>query len=202
MNIATKLTVARIAIIPFFMTAFLYKAPGESLVNDWGKIIATSLFIIAAITDYYDGYLARKYQLITTLGKFMDPVADKLLVSAALIAMVEYHEVTFTYAWIAIVIIAREFSVTGLRLVCAEQGQIIDASSAGKLKTITQLVAIIATMCLLSLRICFTTYAQKEALDFLMQYYSTAIQTLMIIAVISTVYSGYDYFKKNWHFLN
>ncbi len=202
MNVATRLTVARMAAIPFFMAAFFYRAPGASLEGDWGKAIATLIFILAAITDYYDGYLARKYQQVTTFGRFMDPIADKLLVSTALIAMVEYREITHTAAWVAIIIIAREFAVTGLRLICAERGKVIDASGAGKLKTTTQLTAIITALCFLTIRIFLLSYAQQEWLTFLMQFYAVTIQVLMIIAAVATVYSGYDYFKKNWHFLD
>jgi len=202
MNVATKLTVARVAAIPFFMVAFFYRAPGSALEGDWGKAIATLIFIIAAITDYYDGYLARKYQQVTTFGRFMDPIADKLLVSTALIAMVEYREITNTAAWVAIIIIAREFAVTGLRLICAERGKVIDASGAGKLKTTAQLTAIITALCFLTIRIFLLSYAQQQWLDLLMQFYAVTIQALMIIAAVATVYSGYDYFKKNWHFLD
>ena len=132
MNLATKLTIARVIAIPLFMLAFMWQAPGNSLVNDWGKIIATIIFILAAITDYFDGYLARKYNMITTFGKFIDPIADKLLVSSALIVMVAYRDISYTSAWVTIIIIAREFAVTGLRLVCAEKGVVIAASNAGK----------------------------------------------------------------------
>ena len=202
MNLATKLTLTRVVAIPFFMLAFFYKAPGASLENDWGKAIATLIFILAAITDYYDGYLARRYQQVTTFGRFMDPIADKLLVSTALIAMVEYREITHTAAWVAIIIIAREFAVTGLRLICAERGQVIDASGAGKLKTATQLTAIITALCFLSIRIFLFSYSHQIWLEQLMQFYAATIQILMIIAAITTVYSGYDYFKANWHFLD
>lgn len=202
MTLATKLTLARVAAIPFFMMAFFYRAPGASLGSDWGKIVATVIFIAAAITDYYDGYLARRYQEVTTFGKFIDPIADKLLVSTALIAMVEYRDISCTTAWVAIIIIAREFAVTGLRLICAEQGQVIDASGAGKLKTTAQLTAIITALCFLSIRILLLSYSQHSYLELLMQYYAVTIQSLMIIAALATIYSGYDYFKKNWHFLD
>ena len=108
MNLATKLTIARVIAIPLFMVAFLWNPPGVSLVSDWGKIIATVIFIIAAITDYFDGYLARKYNMVTTFGKFIDPIADKLLVSAALIVMVAYREISYTSAWVTVIIIARD----------------------------------------------------------------------------------------------
>ncbi len=202
MNLATKLTLARMAAIPFFMVAFFYRPPGAELSGDWGKCVATLIFILAAITDYYDGYLARKYQQVTTFGRFMDPIADKLLVSTALIAMVEYREITHTAAWAAIIIIAREFAVTGLRLICAERGKVIDASGAGKLKTAAQLTAVITALCFLTIRIFLLSYARQEWLNQLMQFYAATIQVLMIIAAVTTLYSGYDYFKKNWHFLD
>lgn len=202
MNLATKLTLLRVVAIPFFMLSFFYQAPGACLEGDWGKIIATIIFILAAITDYYDGYLARLYGQVTTFGRFIDPIADKLLVSTALVAMVEYRAITHTAAWVAIIIIAREFAVTGLRLICAERGQVIDASSAGKVKTTAQLTAIITALCFLTIRILLISYQQQPYLDKLMLIYSPVIQFLMIIAAISTVYSGYDYFKKNWQFLD
>ena len=202
MTLATKLTLLRVVCIPFFMAAFCWHSPSSPLTGDWGKVMATFIFIFAAITDYYDGYLARRYQQVTTLGRFMDPIADKLLVSTALILMVEYRHLTYTAGYIAVIIIAREFAVTGLRLVCAEKGRVIDASGAGKLKTTTQLTAIITALCLLSFKIMFETYELKDYNEFLTKFHEPAIQILMIIAAISTLYSGYDYFKKNWHLMD
>ncbi len=202
MTLATKLTLMRVAAIPFFMLAFFFRAPGAPLEGDWGKALATLIFIIAAITDYYDGYLARLYKEVTTFGRFIDPIADKLLVSTALIAMVEYREITHTAAWVAIIIIAREFAVTGLRLICAERGQVIDASGAGKIKTTFQLTAIITALCFLTIRVFLLSYNQQAYLEMLMKIYSPVIQGLMVLAALATVYSGYDYFKKNWHFLD
>ncbi len=201
MNLATKLTVARVIAIPVFMLAFMWQSPGSSLMEDWGKVTATVIFILAAITDYYDGYLARRYNMITTFGKFIDPIADKLLVSAALIVMVAYKEITYTSAWIVVIIIAREFSVTGLRLICAEQGKVIAASPAGKFKTVTQLVAIITALIFISVRVILETKNLTEYSNQFNAYYGYVIQTLMIIAAIATIYSGYDYFRKNKLFL-
>ena len=202
MNLATKLTLLRVIAIPFFMLTFLWKSPSEGLANDWGKIIATVIFIVAAITDYYDGYLARKYKQVTTFGKFMDPIADKLLVSTALIVLAEYRSLSFTSSWVAVVIIAREFAVTGLRLICAEKGKVIDASKAGKIKTASQLTAIITCLVFISARVYLTSNNLVQAHKTFIQFYGITIQILMAIAVISTIYSGYDYFKKNWHFLD
>jgi CDP-diacylglycerol--glycerol-3-phosphate 3-phosphatidyltransferase len=202
MNLATKLTLLRIIAIPFFLLAFLWKAPDQSLASDWGKIIATVIFIIAAITDYYDGYLARKYKQVTTFGKFMDPIADKLLVSTALIVLAEYRSLSYTSSWVAVIIIAREFAVTGLRLICAEKGKVIDASNAGKIKTASQLTAIITCLVFISTRVYLISNNMIEYHKTFMQFYGITIQILMAIAVISTIYSGYDYFRKNWHFLD
>lgn len=201
MNLATKLTVARVIAIPLFMVAFLWKNPGEALANDWGKVIATLVFIMAAITDYYDGYLARRYNMVTTFGKFMDPIADKLLVSAALIVMVAYREIAYTSSLVCVIIIAREFAVTGLRLICAEQGKVIDASKAGKVKTVTQLTAIITTLCFISIRIILESNSMVEYSKIFNAYYGYVIYFLMGIASVATIYSGYDYFRKNKHFL-
>lgn len=201
MNLATKLTIARVIAIPLFMIAFMWQAPGNSLVSDWGKIIATIIFIIAAITDYFDGYLARKYNMITTFGKFIDPIADKLLVSAALVVMVAYRDISYTSAWVTVIIIAREFAVTGLRLICAEKGVVIAASKAGKFKTVTQLTAIITALCFISIRIVLESNNYTEYLNSFKQYYGYVIYCLMGVAAIATIYSGYDYFRKNKQFL-
>ncbi len=197
MNLATKLTIARVIAIPLFMLAFMWQAPGVSLANDWGKIIATIIFIIAAITDYFDGYLARKYNMITTFGKFIDPIADKLLVSAALIVMVAYRDISYTSAWVTIIIIAREFAVTGLRLIFAEQGKVIEASKAGKFKTVTQLAAIVTALVCISFRVIIETQNLKENYNWFNSNYGYVIYVLMGIATIATIYSGYDYFRKN-----
>ena len=201
MNLATKLTLARVAAIPLFMLAFLWQSPGASLVEDWGKIIAAVIFILAAITDYYDGYLARRYNMITTFGKFIDPIADKLLVSAALIVMVAYKDISYTSAWVVVIIIAREFSVTGLRLICAEQGKVIEASPAGKFKTVTQLLAIVTVLICISTRVILETKNLTDYSHSFNAYYGYVIYTLMAVAAIATIYSGYDYFRKNKLFL-
>lgn len=201
MNLATKLTLLRVVAIPFFIVCFINNSPGESLVSDWGKVIATVIFILAAITDYYDGYLARRYKQVTTFGKFIDPIADKLLVAAALIVMVEYRQITHTESWVAICILGREFAVNGLRLICAEKGKVIAASSAGKIKTATQLTAIITSLCFLSFRIIFETYDKQDSLNTLENFDSIVIWWLMLFAAVTSIYSGYDYFKKNRQFL-
>jgi len=201
MTLATKLTFMRVAAIPVFLASFLWNGP-DNLHADWGKIIATATFIFAAITDYYDGAVARWYKEETTFGKFMDPIADKLLVSTALIAMVEYRSLTFTPAWVAIIIIAREFAVTGLRLICTPKGMTIEASNLGKWKTTAQLTAIITALVFISARVVMESWNFHEAAAQFSLYHGPIIMGLMLIAVFMTIYSGYDYLKRNWHLLN
>ncbi|TMZ62552.1 CDP-diacylglycerol--glycerol-3-phosphate 3-phosphatidyltransferase, partial [Klebsiella pneumoniae] len=144
MNLANKLTLARIFLVPIVMLFLLVNYDLGQFRLEHGvitvsEIIATLVFILAAVTDGLDGYIARKRKLVTNLGKFLDPLADKLLISASLISLVEMQRLD---AWIAIVIISREFAVTGLRLVAAAEGNVIAASRLGKLKTIVQIIAI------------------------------------------------------------
>ena len=134
MNLPNKLTILRVIMIPFFLVAlFVDGIPA-------GKWIALAIFIIASFTDMLDGKIARKYNLITNFGKFMDPLADKLLVSAALIALIPLGKIP---AWIVIVIISREFIISGFRLIASDNGIVIAASYWGKIKTVTQMVMIV-----------------------------------------------------------
>ena len=135
MNLPNKLTLARIVLIPFFVVVLM--APLNLPGQNW---IALALFAIACITDFFDGQIARKRNLITNFGKFMDPLADKLLVSAALICLSSMQVVP---AWMTVVIISREFVVSGLRLIAAERGIVIAAGWSGKIKTCLQMFAII-----------------------------------------------------------
>ncbi len=131
MNLPNKITIFRVLMIPVFLIFML--------VPDipYGRYIAAAIFIIAALSDFVDGYLARKYHLVTNFGKFMDPLADKLLVSSALICFVELHILA---AWIVIIIIAREFIISGFRLVASDKGVVIAAGWWGKLKTNVQMI--------------------------------------------------------------
>lgn len=201
MTLATKLTFTRVAAIPIFMGCFLWNAT-DDLTGDWGKVAATVVFIIAAITDYYDGAVARWYKEETTFGRFIDPIADKLLVSTALIAMVERRAITFTPAWVAIVIIAREFAVTGLRMICAPKGTIIESSTLGKWKTGLQLTAIITALVFISFRVVLATYGHRELHSAFAPWHGPIVLGLMGLAVMITLYSGYDYLRKNWHLLD
>ncbi len=136
MNLPNKLTLFRVILIPFFV--FFVLAPWF---EGYGKFIAVAIFIVASLTDMLDGKIARKYNLVTDFGKFMDPLADKLLVSSALICLVELKCLA---AWIVIIIIAREFAISGFRLVAADNGIVIAASYWGKFKTTFQMLMIIA----------------------------------------------------------
>ena len=173
MNLPNKLTVLRTALIPVFLV-FLYT-------DFWGKAnayIAVAVFVIASLTDLLDGKIARKYNLVTNFGKFMDPLADKLLVCSALIALVGLGKVP---AWIVIIVIAREFIISGLRLVASDSGVVIAASYWGKFKTTFQMAMIIGLI-----------------LNPPIPYMDVINQVLIYIALILTIISMIDYIKKNY----
>jgi CDP-diacylglycerol--glycerol-3-phosphate 3-phosphatidyltransferase len=136
MNVPNRLTILRVAMIPLFVIAMLWQQ------LPYSDYIAGGLFIAACITDFFDGYLARKYNQVTTFGKFMDPLADKLLVCAALICFLADPQTNMP-AWVVIIIISREFIISGFRLVAAEKGVTIAASYWGKFKTVSQMFMII-----------------------------------------------------------
>ena len=150
MNLPNKLTVLRVCLVPVFVLLML---------TDWlggaGKYVAAAVFILASITDWFDGYLARKNNLVTDFGKFMDPIADKLLVCSALICLVEKGALA---AWIVIIIIGREFIISGFRLVASDKGTVIAASYWGKFKTVSQMLMVI--LLILDLGGVFDTIAQ------------------------------------------
>ena len=167
-NIANRVTMLRILLIPIFMALLLGRAP----YGDW---LAVAVFTIAALTDNIDGYLARKHNQITVFGQFFDPLADKLLISAALVALVSQGRLS---AWIVMIILTREFVVSGLRLVAVARGAVVPASPLGKIKTITQVVAVIALI------------LQPNVVPWQLAWF------LMAVAVIATVVSGFDYYVK------
>ena len=135
MNTPNKLTVARMIIVPF-LVVFLLTVWG----GDANRYISLALFVVASVTDWFDGYLARKNNLVTNFGKFMDPLADKLLVCSAMICMIELNRLP---AWFVIIIIGREFIISGFRLIAAENGIVIAANYWGKFKTASQMIMII-----------------------------------------------------------
>ncbi len=169
MNLANKITLLRIILIPLFLF-FIYSN------IEYNMIISTVIFVIASITDYLDGYVARSRNEVTNFGKFLDPLADKLMVTAAFISLVELGRIE---GWIIFIIIAREFAITGFRAVAASDGLVIAASIWGKIKTVTQIIAII--LALLNV-----------------PYYNVVV----IIALIATILSGVDYIYKNKNVLN
>lgn len=185
MNLANKLTIIRMILVPVFLVFLAIKG------MPYGKSIATIIFILAALTDKLDGYIARSRNQITRFGKFMDPLADKLLVTAALVSLVEFQVLP---AWAAMIIIAREFAVTGLRSVAAAEGIVIAASGWGKAKTVTQIVAIIAALIDLN-KDSLSTLSAFTIIPF--SYLELIAQISMALAIIITIVSGVDYFVKN-----
>ena len=169
MNLPNKLTIFRVILIPFFVVLLLFD------ITAYDKWIALAIFIVASLTDFLDGYIARKYNLVTNFGKFMDPLADKLLVCSAMICLVELARIP---AWVVIVIIAREFIISGFRLVASDNGVGIAASYWGKFKTTFQIVMI----CLM--------IADLEPLILI-------TQIVMWVALALTVISLVDYLIKN-----
>ena len=135
MNTPNKLTIARMIIVPFLVIILLTGWGGEA-----NRYISLTLFVVASVTDWFDGYLARKNNLVTNFGKFMDPLADKLLVCSAMICMIDLKRLS---AWFVIIIIAREFIISGFRLIAAENGIVIAANYWGKFKTASQMIMII-----------------------------------------------------------
>ncbi len=177
MNLPNKITFCRIALIPVFLLCFFFLPYGEA----WSAVI----FVAAAISDALDGKIARKRGLITTLGKFIDPLADKLLVLSALAALVAEDMLP---VMVLLIILWRDMAVDGLRIVAAAKGEVIAASQWGKWKTTSQLLAITA---LLLSRLSW--WPQP--------LYMAICQILMILAVLLTIVSGYDYFRKGWRHL-
>lgn len=188
MNLANKLTLLRIFLVPLFVIFMILDN------NYYGVIIATIIFIIASITDKIDGYIARSRNQITNFGKFMDPLADKLLVTAALISLVQLSVIP---AWAVIIILSREFAVTGLRTLAAAEGKVIAASNWGKLKTVFQMLAIVLLLIVESMKaipLVATTMMTTTLSVALIEYIPLVI---FYIAVIITIISGWDYFAKN-----
>lgn len=190
MNLANKLTIFRIILVPIMVMIPFFGIHGELLGVPITWLMVDTIFIIASITDKLDGYIARKRNEITTFGKFADPLADKILVLAAMIMLVEAMKLP---AWIPIIVVAREFIVSGYRLIAVEKGgKVIAASFWGKLKTATQMIAIIlAFVDINSFGAIFTGNLQGFA--FVLNLLTTG---LMIISTIATIFSGYDYLKN------
>lgn len=186
---ANIVTLARILLIPFFLVALLSAWPqlfgGSPLLYALRPWIATAVFAVLAATDAVDGYLARSRGEITTFGKFIDPLADKILITAALLGLVEMHVLP---SWIALIIIAREFIVSGLRMIASAEGVVIAASWLGKVKTNLQIIAICLFIVKDSSAIRALPHAASEAFNILSW-------TVMAAAVVFTIISLISYFK-------
>ncbi len=189
MNLPNKLTIFRIILVPIMVIIPFFNIRGDFLGIPITWLLVDLIFIIASITDKLDGYLARKNNQVTTFGKFLDPLADKILVLSAMMMLVEMAKLP---AWIPIIVLAREFMVSGYRLVAVEKGgKVIAASKWGKIKTVTQVIAIIlAFLDLNAFGECFT--GTLEGGDMVLNFIVTI---MMVIQVIATIFSGYDYMK-------
>jgi CDP-diacylglycerol--glycerol-3-phosphate 3-phosphatidyltransferase len=179
MNLANRITFARICLIPVFLL-LLYLLPAGAAFT-----VAAIVFIIAAATDGLDGYIARSRNQITTLGKFMDPLADKLLIAAALVALVDFQLIA---AWIVILILCREFIITGLRAIAADNGVVIAASKMGKFKTVSQIIAVVLLLL-------------QNTSWFGCTFNGVLAQIFVYIALFFTVYSGVEYIINGRSFL-
>lgn len=174
MTTASKITLVRVAFIPLYMV-FMYLSGGQPGAWLW---TAFGLFVLASLTDYLDGYIARKYHQVSDFGKFLDPLADKLLTIAAMVMFCEWGQIP---AWALMIILTREFAVTGLRLVAVGKGTVIAAGWSGKVKTASSMIGLCVMMVFPSISwLCWLVTG---------------------IIVVTTVYSGVEYFIKNWQCL-
>lgn len=190
MNLANKLTIFRMILVPIIVIIPFLKINSEILGIPLTYIIIDMIFIIASITDKLDGYIARSRNQVTTFGKFLDPIADKILVLAAMIMLVEFGKLP---AWIPVIVLAREFIVSGYRLIAVEKGgKVVAASVWGKLKTVTQMIAIIlAFLDVNAFGACFKGNLTGFALIL-----NAIVTIMMIIQTIATIFSGYEYLKE------
>ena len=170
MNTPNKLTVARMILVPFLVLFMLTDLGGEA-----NRYIALAIFVVASVTDWFDGKLARKYNLVTNFGKFMDPLADKLLTIAAMVMFCQWGSFP---AWALMIVLTREFAVTGLRLVAVGKGKVIAAGWSGKVKTASTMVGLCVLMA-------FPTVIWLAGV-------------VNAVIVVTTIYSGVEYFAQNW----
>jgi len=192
MNLPNKLTLFRIILVPIMVIVSFFDIPGSFLGISTTMWIMELIFIIASITDKLDGYLARKNNQVTNFGKFLDPIADKILVVAAMILFVEMGRLP---AWIPIIVIFREFAVSGYRLIAVQNsGKVIAANVWGKLKTVTQMIAIILMFLTTQPYFAFVNSALTYMTtgDFVMNILASIFMT---VSVIATIFSGYEYLK-------
>lgn len=186
MNLPNKLTLSRILATPVFLFFLVPGWFGQFLgLNQWGRYAAAGIFVLASITDLLDGMIARKRNIVSELGKFLDPIADKLLVTAALVALIKTDNLS---VWIVMIVIARDFIVNGIRIVAAGQGIVIAAGKLGKIKTTFQIIAIVAIL------------IHDFPVSLILPWLPVG-DICMGIAVVLTVISGIDYVAKNAYIL-
>lgn len=191
MNLPNKITIARIILVPIMMIIPYLGIEGTILHGmSIANLVILAIFLIASLTDFLDGYIARKRNIVTNFGKFLDPIADKLLVLAALVMLVEFGMMP---AWIPIIIAAREFMVSAIRMLAASEGKVIAASMLGKVKTVTQMVAI--SLAYIDLNP-FMEFLNGNLVGF--ELISNILVSIAIwLSVIATIWSGIDYFMKS-----
>lgn len=193
MNLANRITLARVVLIPVFLVVLLGEVPAWLSMPEWWHIaqpwIAALIFITLAASDAVDGYVARSRNQVTTFGKFIDPLADKLLVTAALVALVDLDRLP---SWVALVIISRELVVSGLRMVAVAEGRVIAASKLGKVKTVMQIIAIAGY--LLKESTLLANVLESVLGPGAMTYYNGLAWAIMAAAVTATIASMIDYF--------
>ncbi len=191
MNLANKLTIFRIILVPLMVITAIINPQGEFLGISICFWIMGVIFLVASITDKLDGYIARSRNQITTFGKFLDPIADKILVLTAMIIFVEFDRLP---AWIPIIVAFREFLVSGFRLVASQKGgQVIAASVWGKLKTVTQMVALVL---MFIDRYSYGYFIANPIDNIGLKVLNIITFVMMTISVIATIFSGYDYIKN------
>lgn len=187
MNLPNQLTIARFFLTILFVASLSVQWP-------WANTVGLILFILASITDYLDGEIARRRNLVTDFGKLMDPLADKIMMAAAFILLVPYHAFP---AWVAITIISREFLITGLRLLAASKGVVLPADKLGKHKTIWQIVMVLYFLVLLS-----AAEMQRAGWFFIGTVWADLWKIggplLIVVVLVLTVCSGLGYVRKNW----
>ncbi len=203
MNLPNKLSLMRIILVPFTLLFMLpvsiygFEPEGwNSFINSHGMIVAAGIFIIASLTDYFDGQIARKKNLITDLGKFLDALADKILVISILLGFIALGRVS---AWLVMIIILREFAVSGLRMIAASKGEVIAARMIGKTKTVTQMIAIIYLM--FEPLLLKATSSGFDGYPVAVNAVTVIGDGLMYICVIMTLISGIDYLIKGKKYL-
>ena len=174
MTTASKITLSRVLMIPVYLVT-MYLSGGES--NVW-MYVSLAIFIIASLTDFVDGYIARHYNQVTDFGKFLDPLADKLLTIAAMCMFCQWGVFP---AWALMIVLTREFGVTGLRLIAVQKGTVIAAGWSGKVKTASTMIGLCAVL----------VFPQN----------ATLLWVVTAVIVVTTVYSGVEYFVKNWNCL-